>query len=136
AGYCANPAFMISREGAPFSSTFLVLVIIGCGVASPGVGQEEIAFEAVLYGTNAVPPNNFGLTACGRLWLRGTNLYYRFARFSEPKGPVELRGPAGPRKKRALLYSLRGPKAGGGGLTIFDPAADPHHTPPRPPPPP
>src|SRR2546425_12151464 len=95
---------MTPREFAALASVFLLLS--GSGAASPGLAEVEIPLGVELYGGNDVPPNNFGFNACGRLWLRGTNLYYRFAIDGFLLGPVELRGPAGPGTNAPVLYAL------------------------------
>jgi hypothetical protein len=80
---------------------FLCVIVHGATVA-----QNVIPFGVSLSGSDAVPPSDFGASGCGRLWLSGTNLVYRFATVGFSQEPVELRGPAGRGTNGALLHVL------------------------------
>lgn len=70
--------------------------------------QTAIPLGATLSGNEAVPTNSFGISVCGRFWLQGTNLVYRFATigFGVSANPLELHGPAGPGTNGPLLRIL------------------------------
>ena len=68
------------------------------------LGQTGIPLSVELRAT-AIPSNSLGTVICGRLWLNGTNLFYRFASLRTPS-PVELTGPSTPNTNGPLLFVL------------------------------
>jgi hypothetical protein len=76
----------------------LMLPIVACAQ------RGGVPFQSVMVGSEAVPPSSFGMTACARLWLDGTNLVYRFAGAGFT-GRIEIRGPAEPGTNGPLLHS-------------------------------
>ena len=61
----------------------------------PAADPVPIPFNVHLTGYETVPPFDYGPAACGKLWLVGTNLHYRFACI-RPPWVFEIRGPAMP----------------------------------------
>lgn len=117
---CENGPVLPDRLSKRFTCTFLLLC---CCVHGTALAQVEIPFGVELTGDNAVPPNAYGLGSCGRLWLRGTNLYYRVATGGRGGRPVELRGPAAAGTNGPLLYVLVPCSGGGPARNLCDAAA-------------
>ena len=77
-----------------------VMMLIGMGGASLAkdplaANPVAIPFMVHLTGYENVPPFDYGLAACGKLWLVGTNLHYRFACI-RPPWVFQISGPAAP----------------------------------------
>jgi len=97
--------------------------------------QLGIPFQAVMSGAEAVPASSFpfGISACARLSLNGTNLLFRFAGW--PAGSIEIRGPARRGTNGPLLYATS-PNLGASARTdycdiaawpFFEPFGEPLH---------
>src|SRR5262245_57737771 len=92
------------------SLTAFVSRVCSLCASIPATGQTGIPLGVELSGYAAIPSNNFGSLICGRLWLDGTSLTYRFAavevHLSFAGSAVELKGPASPETNGPLLYVL------------------------------
>jgi hypothetical protein len=82
-----------------------LIILVALVFETSALAQTIISFGATLSGDEAIPTNNFGVSACGRLWLQGTNLAYRFVG-GLARTTIEIHGPAGRGTNGPLLYVL------------------------------
>lgn len=87
------------------AATSAVACVLSLSAPLPAKAQTGIVFGVMLSGTTAIPTNTVAGVVCGRLWLDGTNLTYRFAGRGT-RSALELRGPNSFETNGPLLFIL------------------------------
>ena len=101
----ASSQYHIWVHPVKYSLTLLFCIGSQCIALSQETSLPEIPFSAMLTGQAVVPPSDSARNACARLWLRGTNLFYRVAA-AGITGTGGIYGPAAPGTNGPLMHVL------------------------------